>query len=173
MFSVAMTGDGTEQDDAEYWQQDEYRKKTSRNEIKKRNLPENFADRDPIDIEVVQNMGNGAGSGVVAGRVFHQGDLICNYRGIHELVVGDPTGIDVTYKFLYHHNNELHHVDAADPTSGIGRFINDMDAFTNSNAVAKRMPAQLGASDASIITIHATKRIRTGKSLQINPVLWL
>jgi hypothetical protein len=147
---------------------DAIQRRPSRKDANWRNTPGNFVNSDPDDILVVSDLGYGAGAGVVARRAFRAGDLIVIYRGV-DMPAPDDEKDDETndttfkFKFVYTRDNEKRQIDASDPTSGIGRFINDMDAHHPANAVAKRIPG------GSVITINAVKTIEQGKCLQINP----
>jgi hypothetical protein len=117
---------------------------------------------DPDDIRVVWDVANGAGAGVVADREFSDGDLIVNYNGIHMAVADDQLPHENTFEFLYMLNNEPRQVDATEPASGIGRYINDVDPYHKANSVAKRVQLK---SESSCITIRAMGTIKKGKCL--------
>lgn len=95
-----------------------------------------YLDKDPDGIEVrkVDYLSNVNGSGLFATKDFQRNDFIVNYRGVHcESAESDP------FVYKYEFNGKTRFIDARDPKSGLGRYVNDIDPYHVANAKATKL----------------------------------
>ena len=73
------------------------------------------------------------GFGLFADRQFDKDEYIINYRGLH---VDEAEAGPYVYNYALN-GTTTKCIDAGDENSGLGRFINDIDPFTEANCEAK------------------------------------
>ena len=118
--------------------------------------PLTHLNRDPTGVakQHVQSIGQ---HGLFVTREYGKYEFIINYRGIH-CVEANPGPFVYWYRF-----NGTRYIDASDETtSGLGRFINDIDPFVVANCEAKVFRYQEKGINLSSIYFRAIRHIAIG-----------
>lgn len=96
------------------------------------------------------------GFGLVTENAIEKGSFIVNYRGP---LIDDTEGDIFIYAFRY--GGKSYCIDARDPESGLGRFINDMDRYVKANCKANVTVHET----QPIISFTAIRDIQAGKHI--------
>ena len=124
-----------------------------------------YLEEDPAGFEIKQVNAH-VGLGLFAEKPIPCGHFIVNYRGktIDYTTLQDLDERKQTYVFYYKHEGKNFAIDASDPDSGIARYINDVDFYTNANCRPKRrLLANEKGGFTVLIAFFAVADIKAGK----------
>lgn len=123
------------------------------------NIPLNYLDKDPpslvkLRVDYIEDILN---HGLFTEKDIEKNEFVINYRG--ELSNEMPDGPD-TYVYEYQWKGNTYFIDAREETSGLGRYINDVDRYHRANCktVVTELP-----DDRTVISFYALADISAGE----------
>lgn len=126
--------------------------------------PAIYANCDPSGF-VVKACGLIEGQGLFVEKDFGQGDFLINYRG-KDVDAKESTS---PYAFQYVFNNTSRCVDATHESSGLARYINDIDPYHQANCKSYgKLIHKPDGSQQYLISFKATRPIVSGKTFPHN-----